>query len=266
MEGLKTKTPILAAISGGQDSCVTFVLCLHIEKLATLEVIYCNHFWQPKNFFSSDLIFKLSFLFDVPYTLILPQNGVLGENRSREWRKKSFYRLSHLEKILFTITGHTRTDSFEKNLSHLFRGTSPKGLAESTLLIPKKPTCLFFSTQILKPTVFPFKQNIEEAKISQKEKNTLYSKKNRSQLKATKLQNQFLFSKPRNTEKKFLWLVSIFSEARRRRSKKIRSASKTEQATLKTMRSCRCYFFAFDNTMRCYSKNNKFSNFIGSNS
>ena len=205
MEGLKTKTPILAAISGGQDSCVTFVLCLHIEKLATLEVIYCNHFWQPKNFFSSDLIFKLSFLFDVPYTLILPQNGVLGENRSREWRKKSFYRLSHLEKILFTITGHTRTDSFEKNLSHLFRGTSPKGLAESTLLIPKKPTCLFFSTQILKPTVFPFKQNIEEAKISQKEKNTLYSKKNRSQLKATKLQNQFLFSKPRNTEKKFLF-------------------------------------------------------------
>jgi hypothetical protein len=73
------------------------------------------------------------------------------------------------------------------------------------LLIPKKPTCLFFSTQILKPTVFPFKQNIEEAKISQKEKNTLYSKKNRSQLKATKLQNQFLFSKPRNTEKKFLF-------------------------------------------------------------
>ena len=213
MEGLKAKTPILAAISGGQDSCVTFFLCLHFKKLAALEIVYCNHFWQPKNFFSSGLVFQLSFIFDVPYTLILPQNGVLGENQSREWRKKSFYRLSHLEKIVLTITGHTRTDTFEKNLNHLFRGTSPKGLTESTLLISKKSTGLFFSTQNSKPIVLLFGQFsllfqnslILERHFVHKGNNTLYSKKNTSQLKATKLKNQFHFSKPKNSENNFLF-------------------------------------------------------------
>lgn len=220
MEGLKPKTPILAATSGGQDSCVTFFLCLHLKKLAALEIVYCNHFWQPKNFWSSGLMFQLSFIFDVPYTLILPQNGVLGENRSREWRKKSFYRLSHLEKILFTTTGHTRTDTFEKNLNHLFRGTSPKGVTESTSPISKKSTGLFFSTQNAKPTVLPFGrfsflfQNylILERHPVHKDNNTLYSKKNTSQLKVTKLKNDFHFSIPRNSENKFLFSTRGFKK------------------------------------------------------
>lgn len=213
MGGLKEKTPVLAAISGGQDSCVTFFLCLHFKKLTPLEIVYCNHFWQPKNFLSSGLIYQLSYIFDVPYTLILPQNGVLGENRSREWRKKSFYRFSHLEKIILTITGHTRTDTFEKNLNHLFRGTSPKGLTESTLLISEKSTGLFFSTQKLKPTVLLFGkfsllfQNplILERHLVDKVKNTLLLKKNKSQLKTTKQKNRFHFTKPRNSENKFLF-------------------------------------------------------------
>ena len=230
MEALKAKPPILVAISGGQDSCATFFLCLHLEKWATLEVVYCNHFWQPKNFLSSGLIFQLSFLFVVPYTLILPQNIVLGENRSRGWRKKSFCRLSHLKKILFTITGHTRTDTFEKNLNHLFRGTSPKGLTDSTLLISEKSTGLFFSTQIFKPTVLLLKQFLVFHHPIQENKNTLYSKKNTNQLvqkciwsasskkyiflagplaegkgRARKLKNQFHFSKPKDSENSFLF-------------------------------------------------------------
>ncbi len=196
IERLTEKTSILASISGGQDSCVTFLLCVHLEKLAGLEVVYCNHFWQPKNFLSSGLIFQLSFLFDVPYTLILPQNGVLGENQSRGWRKKSFYRLSYLEKILFTVTGHTKTDTFEKNFNNLFRGTSPKGLAEPTLLTPKKSSGLFFSTQISKPTVFLVEQFLFLRHLAQQRKRLSSSKKKASQLKATKLKNQFHFAKP----------------------------------------------------------------------
>ena len=30
IEGLKEKTSILASVSGGQDSCVTFLLCVHL--------------------------------------------------------------------------------------------------------------------------------------------------------------------------------------------------------------------------------------------
>ena len=205
MEGLKNKTSILVAISGGQDSCAIFFLCLHLKKQPILDVVYCNHFWQPKNFLSSGLIYQLSFLFLVPYTLILPQNIVLGENQSRGWRKKSFCRLSHLEKILFTITGHTRTDSFEKNLNHLFRGTSPKGLTESTLLISEKSTGLFFSTQILKPTVILLRRFWVLRHPVPEHKNTFYLKKNAIQLKARKLKNQFYFSKAKDSENCFLF-------------------------------------------------------------
>lgn len=203
IERLQTKTPILASISGGQDSCVTFLLCLHLEKLTGLEVVYCNHFWQPRNFLSSGLIFQLSFLFDVPYTLILPQNGVLGENQSRGWRKKSLRRLSYLEKIVFTITGHTGTDTFEKNLNNLFRGTSPKGLAESILLTSEKSTGLFFFTQSFKPIVFFIGQLSCFQYLVRHKKNPFYSKKIRSKAvpkmhfcRATKLKNQFYFAKP----------------------------------------------------------------------
>lgn len=196
IERLKEKTSILASISGGQDSCVTFLLCLHLEKLAGLEVVYCNHFWQPKNFVSSGLIFRLSFLFDVPYALILPQNGVLGENQSRGWRKKSFYRLSYLEKILFTVTGHNRTDTFEKNLTNLFRGTSPKGLAESTLLTPKKSSGLFFYTQSFKPTTLRVGQFLFLRHPAQQRERLSHSKKKESQLKTTKLKDKFHFAKP----------------------------------------------------------------------
>jgi tRNA(Ile)-lysidine synthase TilS/MesJ len=116
-----------------------------------LQVVYCHHFWQTKNFLSSLVLFRLSFLFQVPYSMILSETPLVTENRSRSWRRKNFCRLAYLEKMSTVTTGHTETDMLEKNLNNIIRGTSSRGLQEYKLLNYKKTITLFFSSIILKP-------------------------------------------------------------------------------------------------------------------
>ena len=194
---LSEKTRLLCALSGGQDSIVTFFILFHLLsiskqlykkdtflyglvpkgephlislsqklfaqkkgnktiKLPRIEIVYCHHFWQPKNFFCSEFIFQLSFLVHIPYTLILPKTILASENRSREWRKKNFYRFLELEKIATLVTGLTKSDTLEKNLTNLFRGTSPKSLSKDFIFYSKKTSTMFFCFLIFKPIIFSF--------------------------------------------------------------------------------------------------------------
>ena len=154
-ELLNKKARILCAVSGGQDSTSTCFVLLH-AKIVHLEIIYCQHFWQIKNFFSVNLLFKINFLLEIPYNIILPGQFYLTENYSRGWRKKNFYRVATAEKTTILVTGQTLTDTLETSLIHLIRGTSPNGLSQSNCLNYKKTNLLFFSSFIVKPT-FPKK-------------------------------------------------------------------------------------------------------------
>ena len=124
------------------------------ETQDKVHVVYCHHFWQRKNFFSSLFVFRLTFLFRVPYILILPQMTFLTENSSRGWRKKNFYRVSQLERSFTVTTGHTETDSLEKNLNNLFRGTGSKGFSHFTHFNYKILQNLCFSILIQKSRNF----------------------------------------------------------------------------------------------------------------
>lgn len=186
---------LLCAISGGQDSILSFFILFHLfsrnlpwppprtEKIefqaeknsinylklpvlktlsfldknlkianfSKLEVLYCQHFWQPKNFFCSEFLFQISFLVEIQYTIILPQTSLDSENRSRVWRKRNFSRFLQLKKISNIVTGNTKSDRFEKNLTNLLRGTSPHSLSDSIVFNENKLTNVFFSNVILKP-------------------------------------------------------------------------------------------------------------------
>ena len=148
---VKKNTRILCSISSGQDSIVSFFLLLHLKNL-NLEILYCQHFWQTKNFISSVLIFKLSFLFEISYNTSLPQKLVLNENHSRVWRKKNFFRVSTLEKRVILVTGQTLTDTVEKFFNTLVRGTTSRSFSESKFLNFKINSYFFFSKVILKPS------------------------------------------------------------------------------------------------------------------
>lgn len=140
------KIRFFCTISSGQDSIVTLFLLLHKEKKESLQLLYCNHFWQIKNFFSARSIYKISYFSNICYTFILPENKFLTENESREWRKKSFYRFSQVENISFLVTGHTETDTVEKNLTTVGRGTSPGACSKSSILNYRKTVGKFFSS------------------------------------------------------------------------------------------------------------------------
>lgn len=163
-ELLKTQTSFLCTISGGQDSILTFFKLLHATNTTSLEVLYCHHFWQIKNFFSARLIYQVSYLGNVSYRLILPHNLMSTENHAREWRQKSFYRVSQLEQVTTVLTGHTETDIIEKNLTNLFRGTSPAGLSQLSFFRVKFKVGLFFMNSKTVSQNFLFKKLKKETK------------------------------------------------------------------------------------------------------
>jgi len=179
---LKIKLRFLCSISGGQDSILNFFLLLHkfkiydtdntknklfdevlkfpknnftkkncsSPKLYSLTLFNCQHFWQRKNFICSSFAFRISFLVDCPYALVLPTILPLKENRARQWRKKMFLRFSKLQQISDILTGHTQTDRVEKNLLNVFRGTGSRGINRFSFLPLRKTSNFYFSTFILK--------------------------------------------------------------------------------------------------------------------
>ena len=141
---VKNQKRLLCTLSGGQDSILNFFLLLHSSKKDYLQIVYFHHFWQIKNFFSTRFIFQISSLMKVPYTLILPKTFFLTENESRTWRKKNFCRISQREHFLTSLTGHTETDTLEKHLHNVLRGTSPAGLSDFNFLKSKNKVVFFF--------------------------------------------------------------------------------------------------------------------------
>ena len=188
---LTNKTGLLCAISGGQDSMVSFFILFHslfklknqnkkfffldnllstreILRFSVLEkshlktfnkndnfggvdIVYCQHFWQVKNFFCSEFLFQISYATKIPYTLILSPRVVLNENRAREWRKKNFSRFLELQKISTILTGQTKSDHLETNLIKLFRGMSPNSLSQEFQFYSRETIHIFFSCFSLRP-------------------------------------------------------------------------------------------------------------------
>lgn len=211
---LQNKARLLCTTSSGQDSTLNFFLLLHAKekKNLYLTILYCQHFWQTKNFFSVLLLYKLSFSFEIPYHICLPQNGLGTENQSRVWRKKVFSRVSKFENSLTLLTGQTLTDKSENMFQNLLRGTSPKGLYKSKYLTLKKSTCLFFSAIILKPTFYLYKSQSLLKKLKLKEKKINLSKIE-NQYKTKFLKNQtFLFQHKLNL---YFYQRKVYKESKK---------------------------------------------------
>lgn len=140
--------------SAGQDSILSLFIALHSLKNIKIEIIYCNHFWQVKNFITSKVLFQVTYLLAIPYSASLPEKTVLTENQSRQWRKKIFYRLAELENNPILVTGHTQTDIIEKNFNNFLRGTSLTGFSQTNLFYSKKVIEIFFPETVYKNPSF----------------------------------------------------------------------------------------------------------------
>ena len=139
------------------------------NKVSRLDLVYCQHFWQTQNFFCVEFLFQLTFFFEIPYTFVLSKKILVGENRARGWRKKTFSRLLKVQKLSTIVTGQTKTDTTEKSITTLLRGTSPKSFSLLTQA-NSKTTSSFFCFQLFKPKTFYFTvtRNKLERQVNQK--------------------------------------------------------------------------------------------------
>lgn len=134
----------LCTVSSGQDSTFAFFLLLHLDVQTSVQLLYCNHFWQLKNFLTIRELYQLSYFTNVSYNVIFPKKKVLTENQARDWRKNNFGRFSQLQKMPYVITGHTETDILEKNLNNICRGTSLRSFSTINPLTFEKKINFFF--------------------------------------------------------------------------------------------------------------------------
>jgi tRNA(Ile)-lysidine synthase len=122
---------VLCTVSGGQDSILTLMIFMHFqsELRLKLQIIHCHHFLQLKNFFCFWQLVRISYLFEMPISIVLTTEYLKNENQARKWRQISFERISQFEQCSLIVLGHTASDKFETVLSNLKRGTSSQGLS-----------------------------------------------------------------------------------------------------------------------------------------
>lgn len=121
---------LLIGISGGQDSILLLIILCHLQKIYQLKfnLIYCNHLWQNKNFYTLFELLKISYTLNAPINHIITKIGIASEEEGHFWRQKNFFQLGNYYNIPFIVLGHSATDQIETALWHFFRGTSPTGL------------------------------------------------------------------------------------------------------------------------------------------
>ena len=121
---------IIIALSGGKDSLVLLLILTHISKFANthLFIIHCHHFWQKNNFYTTNFIYKITYLTNNQLFICIPINLVSSEIKSRLWRKQVFSRCIQICNGNTIYLGHTASDQIETILNNLFRGSSSHGL------------------------------------------------------------------------------------------------------------------------------------------
>lgn len=123
---------VLCTLSGGQDSQISFFLFLHLQKYfkISLSLLYCHHFWQKTNFYCFWEIWQYTSIFKFPFYIVLSNKLFINEEQARNWRRKTFSRITNFFLIKKISIAHTGTDKIETALWNLFRGTSPTGISQ----------------------------------------------------------------------------------------------------------------------------------------
>lgn len=135
---------LICGISGGQDSLLVVLILYHLKHLYNFELtlIYCNHFWQVKNFYIVLQLLKIAYLLNSPIHINVPKNKLNSEQAGHFWRKKEFSQTLNYCQANRLLLGHTLNDQIETALWHFLRGTSPKGL------LALKSTSYFQTNQV----------------------------------------------------------------------------------------------------------------------
>lgn len=87
---LRPNDKCLCAISGGQDSILLFIILLHLKKQWNIDIriVHFHHFWQEKNYFTTQQVWKLAFLFNTPISIVYSELVLENEKKLGNGDKK----------------------------------------------------------------------------------------------------------------------------------------------------------------------------------
>ena len=160
---------LICGVSGGQDSFLLVLILYHLKNTykLTFTLVYFNHFWQIKNFYTVLHLIKFAYLIKTPINSIIAKTQLTSEEKGHFWRRKMFFNIANYTNTTLILVGHTVNDQIETALWHFFRGTSPKGL------ISLKATSFFYSNKYLNKLIpVDFIENKTKSSTSTKLKAT----------------------------------------------------------------------------------------------
>lgn len=138
LASLPQSTPVLLALSGGEDSCVLFDLILKDSKKNgfVLHAAHFNHHIRGKDAErDADFCLALAKANSIPFHLgeadvpaLAQINGNSIESEAREQRYAFFEKIMRENNIPILVTAHHADDNVESVLLHILRGSGIQGL------------------------------------------------------------------------------------------------------------------------------------------
>jgi tRNA(Ile)-lysidine synthase TilS/MesJ len=150
---LRSKTAILVATSGGQDStCLTAIIAQLLDQWSwPVGGVSCNHLWQRDSFYAVFHVSKVSFWMRRRLFCAIPPREIGSEARARGWRYNLICRVAQLYGYQAVCTGQTGSDRVETALFNSFRGSGSRGLSAlswNRFLVVPYPKRLYLSSFI----------------------------------------------------------------------------------------------------------------------
>jgi tRNA(Ile)-lysidine synthase len=134
---LQPDTPILLAVSGGQDSLCLSQLLIDLQPRWQwrLAIGHCDHGW-PQDAGIADRVRQIAAHWGLPFYCWQVQNLPETESAARTWRYQALTQMARTKNYTHIVTGHTQSDVAETLLYNLLRGSGSDGLSS---LRPRRP-------------------------------------------------------------------------------------------------------------------------------
>jgi len=131
-------SPLLLAVSGGQDSMALLALLGDLRRLHhwSLALWHGDHRWRADSAQQASELADWAREQDLPLTIDVWSEPEPGEAAARDWR---YQRLTHQAQRMGAqrvVTGHTASDRAETLLLQLARGSHRRGLSGPQALRP----------------------------------------------------------------------------------------------------------------------------------